>query len=450
MLDTLEKYLDAAADFVEIRGSITEATSVSIRNDDVEKVVSGKLSLFSIRLLSRGAWGFSTTNNIERLPDVLRSAEKLARVSQKRSLNSGLSDEKVNVDNVTIKPKKDPQNMSLEKKTKDMLGMSKAMRIKGIENREVDYAESCMGWYYLNSEGARISFETPASLLRFTSYTKKPEPQRATDSFGGLFGYELVEKNKGKAERVSRNALRLRKAHRIDSGVYEVVVDQRMAGTLAHEALGHACEADAVLTGESLLRGKLGKRIASRHVTIRDDPTIPQAFGSYPYDDEGVKASKTTLLDKGILQSYLHSRETAQKMEIHSTANARAQSVGYSPIVRMSNTYFEKGDFSQDEIFDIRQGIYAEGISGGAVDISTGNFQFAAESGWLIENGEKTEPLRDISIFGDILGTLANVDAVSKNFKGYFPGMCGKGLQMARVADGGGCVRIRGVRIGGK
>jgi TldD protein len=204
-----------------------------------------------------------------------------------------------------------------------------------------------------------------------------------------------------------------------------------------------------VLTGESILRGKLGSRLGADGVTICDDPTVKAAFGFYLYDDEGVRADRHVLVEDGVLRSYLHSRETALKMKTHSTANARAQSVGHFPIVRMSNTYFERGDASFDELIDMRSGVYVEGMKGGAVDISTGNFQFAAERGMMIERGGLVKPLRDITLFGNIMETLKSIDGLGRRTDGFHPGTCGKGLQAVRVADNGPAIRIRGVRVGG-
>jgi len=344
-----------------------------------------------------------------------------------------------------------PENISLDQKIKDLLEINKEMKIdKKIVSYDTYYLDSTSNWHYLNSEGSEILFKNSISLITCSSFAKDGLLQGISRGFGGTMGYEVLEKYRKESKEISRIALSLLKADLIKSGIYDTVIDQRMAGTLAHEAVGHACEADYVLTGESILRRRIGERIGSELVTIIDNPAIPGAFGYYPYDDEGVKARKNTLIEKGILQSFLHSRETAEKFKTNSTGNARAQAVNHFPIVRMSNTYFDIGDSDFEELIDIKKGLYVVGMKGGAVDISTGNFQFAAEQGFLIEKGELTKMLRDITVFGNILETLRKIDGVGKDFKGFYPGTCGKGLQLLRVSDGAPSIRIRNARIGGK
>jgi TldD protein len=452
MIDRLEKVLAGTkADFVELRGSMSSANRVTIRNAEVQSVNCGALSIFSVRLLNKGSWGFASTNSIDGLQKAARTALKLAQVSQKRSLESALSAEEAHVDDHVAKVRINPKDIALDDKIARLIEINKSQRIeKRINSYETGYVDSVSKCWHVNSEGSRISCEGTASIVTYSSWVKEGKNLQAmARSYGGLVGYEVLDNCFERAADISQRAIKLLDAKLVKSGNYDLVVDPRMAGTMAHEALGHACEADAVLTGESTLMGRLGEKIGSDMVTICDDPTIPEAFGSYPYDDEGVKARKTTLLQNGVLKSYLHSRETAHKMKCPSTANARAQTVGHFPTVRMSNTYFEKGDQTYDELIDIKKGVYIEGMKGGAVEISTGDFQFAAEQGWTIEDGELTQPLRDVVIFGNILKTLKDVDAMSDKVQGFFPGNCGKGMQMVRVADGGPFVRVRGVRVGG-
>jgi TldD protein len=449
MMDSLARHLGMPADFVDIRAALSTSNSIAAKSGVLESAVSGTMSLFSVRVLDKGAWGFCSTNSLERLPEVARRALKLARVAASRSLDSGLSEEKAHVDRVRMKVGIRPEDVPLEDKAKKLLALNKGMKRERIVSYDASYLDASTHWYYLNSEGSRIESESAGSMLSFAAYAKADTLQAAHENCGGMLGAEVFEKYADKPAEVSEKALGLLKAGLVKSGNYDVVIDPKMAGTLAHEAVGHACEADSVLTGESILRGKLGARLGADGVTICDDPAVAGAFGFYLYDDEGVKASRHVLVHDGVLKSFLHSRETALKMGTHSTANARAQSVGHFPIVRMSNTYFEKGDARFDELIDMPSGVYVEGMKGGAVDISTGNFQFAAERGMLIERGELTKPLRDITIFGNILGTLKNIDGLGKKAGSFHPGTCGKGLQAVRVADNGPAIRIRGARLGG-
>lgn len=450
MIDFLERLLEKiSADYADIRASDFAADSISIKNGEVHSAISGSMKVISARVLVKGSWGFASTNSLERAGEMAESAQRLARVSQKRSLGSALSEEGAVRDRVRVKPRENPAGIAMDDKIRDVLELNREMAVDPkIVSYETSYMDACGSEYFLSTEGGRILFEPVYTMVTYSAYAKDGTVISMRENCGSQAGYEVVEQSRDKAQETSRRALEALGAQVVKSGTYDVVLDQRMAGVLAHEAIGHACEADSVLTGESLLRGSLGKRIGSRHVTIVDDATIPGAFGSYPYDDEGVPGRRKVLIENGVLKSYMHSRETAQKMGAKSTGNARAQSVGHFPIVRMSNTYFAKGGHSLEELLE-GTGLYVSGLKGGAVDISTGNFQFAAELGKLVEKGEMTKAVRDITIFGNIRGTLAAVDGVDSDFLGFNPGLCGKGMQMVRVADGGAHVRIRGVRVGG-
>ena len=228
--------------------------------------------------------------------------------------------------------------------------------------------------------------------------------------------------------------------------MFTVVLDPEMTGVLSHEAVGHACEADAVIDRESILRGKIGKRIGNNFVTIYDDPTAKN-FGTYKFDDEGVEAKKTVLVERGILRGYINSRSTAKELGHTPNGHARAEDFESAPVVRMSNTYFMPGKASKEDVMDIRDGIYLKGMKGGSVDIFSGGFMFAAELAYEIKNGEIGKMIRDTGISGNILETLHNIELVGKDF-GTSPGFCGKAGQHAPVSDGGPHIRVKKVRIG--
>ena len=221
-----------------------------------------------------------------------------------------------------------------------------------------------------------------------------------------------------------------------------------MTGVFSHEAVGHACEADSVIERESILADRMGKKVGNELVTIVDDPGADD-FGRYAYDDEGVEARPVTLVEKGVLKGFLNSMETAHTLTGSPRLNGHARADGYSsaPIVRMSNTYFQKGASKMDEVFDVKAGIYLRGMKGGSVDIFSGGFMFKAEEAYMIRDGQKTDLLRDVTITGNILQTMLDVECVGNDW-GIGPGVCGKFAQEAPVSDGGPHIRVRNVAIG--
>ena len=142
-------------------------------------------------------------------------------------------------------------------------------------------------------------------------------------------------------------------------------------------------------------------------------------------------------------------RETAFKLDIKPNGGARAESYNVRPLVRMSNTLIEPGDYNFDELFEgIKKGIYAKGTRGGEVDTAKGTFQFNAQEAFLIENGEITVPLKDVSLSGSTLEILKNIDALTKIREFGEPGFCGKG-QFVPVGDGGPYIRVKATTVGG-
>jgi TldD protein len=225
-----------------------------------------------------------------------------------------------------------------------------------------------------------------------------------------------------------------------------VVLDQELAGVFAHEAVGHASEADLVLEGDSILENRIGEQIASPLINIIDDPTLHE-FGYYPFDAEGSESKRTEIIKDGIFNSYLHSRETAAKLG-GTPGNCRAQ--GYSmPVVRMSNTFIDNGDSRFEEMLEeVKDGMYLIGSRGGQVNTGEGIFQFNAEKGYLIKNGELTGLLRDVSLSGKTLEILNHVTLVGNDLK-MTAGRCGKAGQLVPVSDGSPHIAISKALVGG-
>ena len=281
--------------------------------------------------------------------------------------------------------------------------------------------------------------------MYMTAVAKDTTLQYASERLGGC-GFEVIKEGNvsQKAENAKNRALRLLSAKPCPKGEFNVILDPELAGVFIHEAVGHASEADLVLQNDSVFKDKIGEIVGSEHVSVIDNPLIEKSFGYYKYDSEGVKGSETKIIENGVLKNYLHTRETAGRLNMETTGNARAEGLN-KPIVRMSNTYIKPGDWKFDELMeDTKNGIFLKGSRGGQVDTGKGLFQFNAVEAFLIENGELTTPLRDAGLSGEILDILHNIDAVSDEFK-LSVGYCGKGGQSVPVGDGGGSIRTKTV-----
>ena len=332
----------------------------------------------------------------------------------------------------------------------DLIGIFKGF--KELNSMEVGLDDGIVKNKFYSSEGTEISYYQPSILVR-SQLTAKGEKGLVGYGMrhGGTAGYEMVqgEELKEKAEEAARSTVRLLKAGAAPSGRFTVIADPDLAGVFAHEAVGHATEGDLVLSGDSILKGRIGERLGSELVTIFDDPTMPMGFGSFPYDDEGIISRRKILIENGILRDFLNNRETARRLDMEPNGSARAQSSGSSPLVRMSNTMIANGNSSFEELIeDITFGVYLKGSRGGQVDTAKGMFQFNAEEGFLIEKGELGRPLKDVSLSGSTLDTLNNIDAIGNDFQFGSPGFCGKG-QLVPVCDGGPHIRIVDAIVGG-
>ncbi len=199
-------------------------------------------------------------------------------------------------------------------------------------------------------------------------------------------------------------------AIRPKGGKMPVVMAAGASGILLHEAMGHAFEADFNRKGQSVFSERLGQKICPEGITIIDDGTIPGNRGSNVYDDEGVAMQKTVLVENGVLASYMHDRISAAYYGVSPTGNGRRESFRYSPLPRMRATYMDSGKYAAEEIVaSVKRGVYVNEFSNGQVNIGEGDFTFYVNSGFLIENGRLTAPVKDINIIGNGPRALADI-----------------------------------------
>lgn len=420
---------------------------IVMKDGKVQEITSGNNWGGCVRVLKNGAWGVSFTTNPGKMEDAGKSALKLANALDN---DVKLADIEPTQDNVKSKAKLKLQDVSLDEKKESMSAAEKAANLETIVSTTVNYVDGEGTTIFVNSEGTELQIEESRVALFMNAVAASDGIiQFGHKSTGGAAGFEVIQKEDlEKFGRITaEKAMRLLKAELPPSGKFPVVMDPELTGVFIHEALGHASEADLILQNDSILKGKMGTQIGSSLVTIIDDATM-DAFGYYPYDSEGVKTRKNILVKDGVLRSLLSSRETASQLDITPSGNARSV-VGDQPIVRMSNTYLKPGELKFEELIeDMDSGIYLKGSRGGQVDTGKGVFQFNAAESFLIEDGEVTNPLRDVSLSGNILEMLLKVDGLGSDFK-MGVGFCGKSGQTVPVGDGGPHVRVKEATVGG-
>ena len=435
-------------DYMDIRCGMGDNTSILMKDGNVDEINTGMSLEARIRVLNNGAWGFAYTTDLSKLDEITQTALKLSN-SLKGDVK--LSENDIIKDKVEIDVKIPFKDISIEEKNEIMKEANDAASIDKVNSTTVSYADTEVNELFMNSEGSEIQVKTSRVRMALNASATDGEIiQFGFGSLGGVKGFEVIADADIEefGRDIGEKAVRLLDAKPAPSGKFPVIADPLLTGVLIHEALGHAVEGDLILQNDSILKDKLGTQIASDIVNIYDDASFREGFGYYPYDVEGVKTKPNQLVKDGKLISLLNSRETSSKLGMISSGNARSI-IADQPIVRMSNTFLQPGDMEVDEIFeDIDNGIYLKGSRGGQVDTGKGIFQFNAAEGYLIENGEKTTPIRDVSLSGNILETLKNIDAIANDFK-LSTGFCGKSGQTAPVGDGGPHTRIQNALVGG-
>ena len=241
-------------------------------------------------------------------------------------------------------------------------------------------------------------------------------------------------------------------ARRPKGGRMPVVMGAGASGILLHEAMGHAFEADFNRKGQSIFSDRMGQRICRPGINILDDATVPASRGACNFDDEGVPGQKTYMVTDGVLTSYLHDRISASFYGVAPTGNGRRESFRYNPIPRMRATYMESGPDGtrEDLIASVKRGIYVDQFANGQVKIGEGDFTFFVKSGFLIEGGRLTMPVKDINIIGNGPEALADIQAVAGDLRideGTWT--CGKEQSVA-VSCGIPSVLIGNLTVGGE
>ncbi len=342
-----------------------------------------------------------------------------------------------------MRVKRDPQDVPIKEKVELLKDLEKIIRDVCVSTKLV-YFENRKVLQYRDSCGSEVEYEVLRTGVSIIGVGKGKSLQFLSKRQMRVGGFEVLDGVDDKAYEIVEVLPKLVDALAPPSGEMSVVMDSTLAGVFVHEAFGHAAEADHVLQGATVLKGKLNEKVADESVTIIDDPTLPE-FGFFPFDDEGVRTQKKVIVENGILKSYLHSRETSKKLG-GVAGNARSQGVNI-PIVRMSNTYIDSYQYSFDELTEeCKEGVYLIGSRGGETNPATGYFHFNAQYGYLIKNGELAEMVRDVSLSGNTLEILKNVK-IGREVE-FDPGFCGKAGQLVPVSDGSPPVLCRAT-VGG-
>lgn len=438
------------ADYVEVHFEESESTHIICRSGSWEEISRTCSSGGNIRALVKGSWGFVSFNHLDKLREKVVLAVDEARLASGEEFGFPAAEPVVDTATQELERSLTAIPLVAKKRLLDeynsiILGSSK------IQSSMIDYRDVKRKVTFVNSEGSYIEQSKPDIALRLTAIAcQGNEVQQAGLSLGSNGDFSAVEGLHDQVQEIAMRAASLLSAPHVKGGEHTVILDPVLAGVFVHEAFGHLSEADFVYQNKQLYNiMTLGRRFGGKQLNIIDDATIPGLRGSYKYDDEGMPATRTSLMQDGILAGRLHSRETAARMGEKLTGNARAINYLFPPIVRMTNTFIEPGASCFKEMLEgIKEGVYVKDWYGGTTSLEM--FTFSAGEAYMIRDGKLEEMLRPVVLTGNVFVTLDNIDAIGNDLNMNQGGGCGKaGQSPLPVSNGSPHIRIRHCLLGG-
>lgn len=456
--------------------SLTERT-LAVKNGEVDRVTDGEDRGFGVRLLAGGSWGFAATSEmteeavaraVVRAVEVAKTCATLGgRTVELCGTEAVVADHEVPAaENPLAVPLDQPLDLMV-RVTEGMMRVSPQVKLAALR-----MFFSGHGRLFASTEGSLIRqrwFQTGGELVATAIEGDQVQVRSYPASMGGNHvkgGYEYIRRLDfpAQAERVAGEATELLSAPPCPAGVTDLVVDSSQMALQIHESCGHPVELDRVIGDEISLAGgsflgleKQGRFVyGSPRVNIVADATLPDALGSFAWDDEGVPGSRFHLVRDGLFTGYLVSRETAPVLGLErSNGTMRADSWRNFPLIRMTNINLEPGEGSlEDLVAGVKRGVYVETNRSWSIDDLRLNFQFGMELAREIRNGKLGGLMRNPIYSGVTPQFWASCDGIAGPEAWQVWGIpnCGKGepLQVAHVGHGTSPARFRNVQLGVK
>jgi TldD protein len=235
----------------------------------------------------------------------------------------------------------------------------------------------------------------------------------------------------------------------VEAGQFPVVLANRFGGVIFHEACGHLLETTQVERGTTPFADKVGEPIAHPAVTAIDEGLTAGAFGSLSMDDEGMEPQRTVLIENGVLQRFLCDRAGALRTGHARTGSGRRQSHTFAAASRMRNTYIAAGPHSPDDLIaSVDRGLYCKSMGGGSVG-PTGQFNFAVEEGYLIENGRLANPVKGATLIGEAKEVMPRISMCADDLE-LAAGFCGSISGSVFVTVGQPHIKVDSITVGGR
>lgn len=453
--NTLAKMLGGSIDSADMYFQSSTRESWSLEDGIVKDAGFSIEQGVGVRAIAGEKTGFAYSDDIV-LPALIESS--LAARSIAKSSGDGMLQSCQIKTGHTLYSADNPLAVLSEQQKMDLLREADAIA-RAADPRVQQVMVSMVGTHDIvliaRSDGVLAADVRP--LVRFNvSVIVEQNGRREQGSTGGGGRYDyhqFISSNAADeyATEAVRQALVNLEAKDAPAGNMKVVLGPGWPGVLLHEAIGHGLEGDFNRKETSAFSGRIGERVASPGVTVVDDGTLPNRRGSLNIDDEGTPTQCTTLIEDGILKSYMQDRHNAHLSNTQSTGNGRRESYAHLPMPRMTNTYMLAGKHDPEEIISsVDKGFYAVNFGGGQVDITSGKFVFSASEAYMIENGKITYPVKGATLIGNGPDVLTRVDMIGNDLElDSGVGTCGKEGQSVPVGVGQPTLRIDGLTVGG-
>lgn len=453
---TLTAALEKGGDYADLFFEHTFTNSVALQDGAVNRSNSNIDFGMGVRVLSGDQTGYAYIENVT-LEEMLKAARTAARIasSSVKTKPVSLTDRPLKANCYAISTPW--EGVALKEKTPYLQKLNDKIFAldKRVQKVSASLNDSTSHILFCNSEG--VSYYDYRPMVTLSAVCIMEENGRFENSHSARAyrkGFEFLSDDiiDVIAREAVENTSILFKAIKPKGGEMPVVMGSGGSGILLHEAIGHAFEADFNRKNISIFSEQLSKKICNEHISVVDDGTIPFNRGSINIDDEGTYGQKTYIVKDGILTSYLHDRISARHYGIASTGNGRRESFRNMPIPRMRATYMEAGNVKESDIIaSVKNGIFVDKFTNGQVQIGAGDFTFFVKSGYLIENGKLTQPIKDINIIGNGPKALADITMVADNDKidnGTWT--CGKDGQSCPVTCGMPSALVSKLTVGGE
>ncbi|MFH1408508.1 MAG: TldD/PmbA family protein [Nanoarchaeota archaeon] len=454
---------DRGASYADVRIEKSDGQAFLLKNGSPELGGISSHEGIGLRMLIKGKLVFGATGTLSKKGIkalVFRSAKAASATAKVSPSKNNFASAKTVRTTQVIKAKKPfssigPEGYLAYLKNLDALAASCRTRFFSLG---VQDTKKC----FVNTEGSVITTHIPsAALFAVCGIVKGKKSMQRMWQKGGNGGFEQVrhwDLEGDISQEIPALKKNLKEARLAPKGKLDVVAAPEVTGILVHESGGHPYEADRILGREAAQAGESfislamkGHRLASPNVSVVDDPLLKGGAGSYLHDDEGIPAKKKFLLKKGLVNDFLHSRETAAECKTHPNGSARACAYNREPIPRMSNTYMLPGSHNQDELINgIKKGVFIKNFMEWNIDDRRMNQKYVGNESYLIENGRLTNPVLHPVIELSTPTLYGAIDALARDVQ-HFYGTCGKGepMQGIPVTLGGPSIRLRNIILGG-